>query len=576
MVYGCSFTGFAILRFCVAFSLTTTIMTKGPLRNLHISSPNVIHAVSSSLKSNIIIVAKYSFEAESPQELSVTKGDVLKLLDRPGSGWLLVKFIDKVHAPGLIPASYVDIAVNDPINPITLQWLQEVESSNPHRAKSLRTANFNDSSFVERQIKQAFSENRPVTINNRLYPVEARVANCLLFEDRYWYRVDITYSDNLICHVCRYYQDFYNLHIALLETLTQSKGTSDALLLPKLPEPIPSKRAELDELVSLLMKRCNDLNVYINKLILNKHYQILDAFIDWLDINYGDLAGYAADKSELLLNDETSERVLPGSANILAKLEPEPEPEHEPQHDPKDNSPLPLRSKSKNIYNHYQQVTYVKRTPSLPVLHVNTSPVVSRVDTREFTDLPTQQLPHLELPHVAHQLSPRLQGGRFDPRPNAAAAAAAAAAATQMPTPGPSSRKGSVTRYDSPRQTSGSDNSRGLQNLVFSQVRAPETPRLESNSGAFGFSTPVLAGGTPHIKCKIMTPSNDIIALRVPKHEITSLREFKTIIARKVPFSYLYIRLPNQVDKTFRNIDTLNFNLVEFVRHNDKVLLRVS
>lgn len=67
----------------------------------------------------IVLTAKYRFIAENPNELCIEPRDYLKLLERPGNGWLKVQMLDKYDQVGLIPASYVSIAVNDIINPIS-------------------------------------------------------------------------------------------------------------------------------------------------------------------------------------------------------------------------------------------------------------------------------------------------------------------------------------------------------------------------------------------------------------------------------------------------------------------------
>lgn len=231
----------------------------------------------------------------------------MKLLDRLNNGWLLVKFIDRVQSPGLIPATYVDIAVNDPLNPITLNWLQCIQSNDKNIVDEL--------SYLDLQFNKV--EAKFMTINNKPYPIQASISNFLLYNERYWYRLDIEYSDKSKSYICRYYQDFYNLHILLLDLMDRIASKSDIdiknLKLPKLPEPIPTtKSKEEGELIAMLLKRCNDLNVYINKLMLNKYYQTSLELIDWLELK--DLPGFTVqDISEIedLSNSEINEKILP-------------------------------------------------------------------------------------------------------------------------------------------------------------------------------------------------------------------------------------------------------------------------
>ena len=65
----------------------------------------------------------------------------------------------------------------------------------------------------------------------------------------------------------------------------------DTIKLPKLPEPIPTQNNDDENKeISMLLKRCNELNIYINKLILNKYYQTSDQLRDWLEVR--DLPGF--------------------------------------------------------------------------------------------------------------------------------------------------------------------------------------------------------------------------------------------------------------------------------------------
>ncbi|EDK42327.1 hypothetical protein LELG_00505 [Lodderomyces elongisporus NRRL YB-4239] len=447
-------------------------------KTLKISGPKTKEEITTDLKSNIILAAKFPFDAESSNELSIKTGDILKLLATPKDGWILVKYIDRLHTPGLIPASYVDIVVNDPVHPITLNWLHSQDTYSI----------INDHKYLDLQFNKV--ESKFQTINNRAYPTSASIPNFFLYKKRYWYRLDIEYSDKSTAHVCRYYQDFYNLHIDLLDLVENvgKKDSADAktLKLPKLPEPIPTNTKSLtnaeeektaigssndsnnvndknnnkdnnidrnndqgshndsvdekarqrarieDELqeVTMLLKRCNDLNIYTNKLILNKYLQTSKQLVDWLSTDYKDLPGFCISEEELLhreendtilSNDEINEKLLPGSINVVKdfnekKLKLQEELEREAKakeeelkkqnrsdidgdHEAEDldeltelaDEDLPARSKSKNIYNNYQQASHVFSSARQPSLKLN-SPRLNRSDSKSATNqgVPTQ------------------------------------------------------------------------------------------------------------------------------------------------------------------------------------------
>ena len=358
-----------------------------PIRSLTISNPQQSSTILSNLRGNVILVTKYDFVAEGENEISVNKGDLVKLIDRLGNGWVLVKYIDRVQPPGLIPASYVDIAVNDQTNPITLTWLQKDDDDSEQQPTSQAHIDniIDELNYLDLQFNKV--ESKFVTINNRPYPIQASISNFLLFNGRIWYRLDIEYSNKSKSYICRYYQDFYNLHIKLLDlyeilskiearnSVANSGGgggsRGDTIKLPKLPEPIPTQNNDDENKeISMLLKRCNELNIYINKLILNKYYQTSDQLRDWLEVR--DLPGFIInsfdnedekdEQIDKMTNDEINEKILPGSINIVKnyyeKLEELEELEKQKQVQQLKDSKLPQRSQSKNIYNNYQQAAH--------------------------------------------------------------------------------------------------------------------------------------------------------------------------------------------------------------------------
>lgn len=346
------------------------------IRNLGISGPKIAQPTTSLLRLNVIVISKYDFEAKSPLELSVKKGDVLKLLDKMQGGWVLVKCIDKVVPPGLVPLLFVDIAVNDPVNPITLAWLHDSNDTDAYTT-----------SFHDAEVQVLIQNNTPVTINNEPYPILALISNFLLYDNRYWYRVDITYSTGEKAYLCRYYQDFYQLHTELYEH--QKTG------LPKLPEPIPLQQRPQAEAHCVLVERCKDLNRYVNELIANKRLQVSPALLRFLLLGYHGLPGFKVLEELNEENDKISFRVLPGSKKIYSQSKPKVseleaidavmdkrEEDDERKKFPLQQMPHPPPP-SKNIYNHYQQVVNalqnvnqnVKRANSTG--HMHRYPVIS-------------------------------------------------------------------------------------------------------------------------------------------------------------------------------------------------------
>lgn len=388
------------------------------VKNKKISHPRMIEFTNSDV--NVILVSNYKFVAEDDNELSINKGDLLKFIDRKDKGWILVKFLDRLDSAGLIPASYVDIVINDIKKPINLNWLKgednngitkdirdlsdpvplrssqrsqrskESTSSTPSPIKksyslhSSQSSQHSSNSYPKKlvpsfpvpnlpqnssgwnnkfeyqrsksspllmqegmQFKRSNSEKKPLRVNTEfnqfqippspispeMFKMQAKfnnfnlketdsttdnsneidfnmneitsvtITNCLTHDSRYWYRVDVKSATRKIS-LGKFYQDFYNLQLDLL----QYKGNN----LPKLPDPISINETE-DEilLIKTLIKRCQELNVYVNKL----HMLRFPEFLDWLKISNNKL--FLIQNGET--NDEINQKILPGSINLIYK-----------------------------------------------------------------------------------------------------------------------------------------------------------------------------------------------------------------------------------------------------------------
>lgn len=494
------------------------------LKQLKISSPSSLGQIKSPLRCNVIVVAKFDFQAETREELSVSKGDVLKLLDRLSNGWVLVKFIDKMHPPGLVPSLYVDIAVNDPLNPITVNWLHQAGKSASPPSKS----------FVDAHVKTLLAKNVPLTINNMPYPLTVVVSHYLTFENRFWYRVDVTYSTGEQGYLCRYYQDFYDLHVSILEMFNASDNNLLELEKPpKLPEPIPSNKRSSGEMREIFSKRCRQLSTYMNELTNNKNYQVSPAVVDWLAKEYCQRPGFLVDDALNDTNEAISQRILPGSVIIaseskLAKVEtPTPSPELSPLKYVLPPASGLQRSKSKNIYNHYQQAATFSHYPPLGRSKSTREPARS-ASTREPLRSMSQRR-NVSNPGVA--------------RSNTFTAATA----------GQSSKFASPSKYPP-------------------TPKVPSTPQLGLASGHQSPQAPRTT--TPQIRCKIKTQTSDILVVAVDKKTFTSLDEFKNHIYNKVAFNNLFIKLPNS--DSFQEIDSPDIDSLQFLHQSDRVLLLVT
>lgn len=236
----------------------------------------------------VIFKVNYSFRAESPAELSVNANDYLKLVDRPGNGWLMVQRIDR-NASGLIPALYVEIAVNDVTNPVSIEWLNEANQ-----------------------------------VQEPEYPRLTAITNVLQnSKARYWYRMDILMSSGKQVFIGKYYQDFYNLHICLISIYSKA--------LPSLPKPmrtastssgfpVPWKESDNSHMLDLV-ERCRELDNYFSQLLnipeISKCEEMLQ-FINDEQFKRVEVGANEIPPSE----DQINDLLFKDSINITAMLNP--------------------------------------------------------------------------------------------------------------------------------------------------------------------------------------------------------------------------------------------------------------
>ncbi|OBA21600.1 hypothetical protein METBIDRAFT_42815 [Metschnikowia bicuspidata var. bicuspidata NRRL YB-4993] len=540
------------------------------VRDLKISAPTNVDQTASSLRCKVILVAKFDFAAETNEELSVKKGDVLKLLDRFSNGWVLVEFIDKIASPGLVPALYVDIAVNDPINPVTLLWLHEMGMNSSDASKT-----FNDV-----QVQMLLENNSPFSINNKLYPLSATVSNYLMYENRFWYRVDVTYSLGEQGYLCRYYLDFYDLHLSLLDHVNTLKDAPQQTgsKLPKLPEPVPSQKRNSIEQKELFTRRCRELSAYMHELTSTKRLQVCPTLVNWLEVGFKNLPGFVADDTPPD-GEDINQRILPGSV-ILASKTMAPAVAEQPKDDSLEkvkfmapSKDTPQLNKPKNVYNHYQQAANAK---------INIARSLSTSEGR----YPTRNGSKLERART-------VSTGNHTPKKNPLDLGHA----PMTPTP----HKSQSLKYTSPGQPASPQMkpkqrypAEMLQmNGLLQKLVSPATSLGSGISDGdsehpTGLKTPMSHHGTPRsaaepvfaprkasfARCEIKTQTNDQVVVRVNIAETPTVASFKNAIYLKIAYNNLYIRLKE--NGAYEEIDSPGSDVMETILQSDTVFLLIT
>lgn len=236
----------------------------------------------------VVLKAKYDFVARHTPEISVCAKDYVKLVDRPGNGWLLVQCIDR-NSTGIIPALYVDIAVNDPKQPVLKEWLLQVATP--------KNALLNDMKSL-------------------------KVSSVLLDRDnRFWYRMDIKMNTGMSKYVVKYYEDFYQMHVCLLEEFYKS------VKLPSLPRTVrtspntpsaswttPADTALMKELVA----HCSELDKYMNLLLKLEAVLALATMFDFIFTPTNKCIEF--DRDEHLIDDHINDALNEYSLNVTGAM----------------------------------------------------------------------------------------------------------------------------------------------------------------------------------------------------------------------------------------------------------------
>ncbi|ORY83633.1 hypothetical protein BCR37DRAFT_330745, partial [Protomyces lactucae-debilis] len=234
----------------------------------------------SSKASPLYGVVQYDFTAERPDELEAKAGEAIIIIAQSNHEWFVAKPIGRLGGPGLIPVSFVEI--RDLVTGKTITNLEELaakaavpkveewkKAAAEYKNSSIPLGRFDfdmkqDQSNVRRS--DYSSSSNPEELNRRksspdLYVARASVDQFLVAEDRYWFLVRVEMNDGRHRNLCRFYEDFYDFQIKLLDEFPIEAGrTGEQRILPFMPGPL----AYVDETISA--QRRADLHIYVEEL----------------------------------------------------------------------------------------------------------------------------------------------------------------------------------------------------------------------------------------------------------------------------------------------------------------------
>ncbi|KAI4188049.1 MAG: hypothetical protein L6R41_002393 [Letrouitia leprolyta] len=260
-------------------------------------------------------MVQYDFNAERPDELDAKAGEHIIIIAQSNPEWFVAKPIGRLGGPGLIPVSFIEIkdaatgeVVTDVQAAIARAGIPKVEEwkkmAADYKNSSITLGKFEaaNAASAQRDLERmslsnggqqhaqanggSFGQNQPYHQrnasratqggNNRqsqralCAPVAASVPRYCFENDKYWYIIECQLEDGRHWELSRYYQNFYDFQISLLQEFPkEADSESGTRILPYMPGPVTyvtdaisnGRRESLDDYVKKLLA----LPPYISK-----------------------------------------------------------------------------------------------------------------------------------------------------------------------------------------------------------------------------------------------------------------------------------------------------------------------
>lgn len=235
----------------------------------------------------------FEFKAEKDDEMDIYPGENLIICAHHNYEWYIAKPINRLGGPGLIPVSYVKVVdllkngshvpsdihaiVNEYKIPTIEQWKDQTAkyqaSTIPLGSITTNNNNNTNNNNDLQPTSQPLSANsqyffdklsiRSSLSTNNTFIIEAGVDSYQLDHGRYIYLVFAKLSNNKLRHLFRYYQDFYDLQVKLLESfpLEAGKIENSKRIIPSIPGPLINVNDSISRL------RRSKLDSYLKELI---------------------------------------------------------------------------------------------------------------------------------------------------------------------------------------------------------------------------------------------------------------------------------------------------------------------
>ncbi|WPK24279.1 hypothetical protein PUMCH_001546 [Australozyma saopauloensis] len=257
---------------------------------------------SKQLNQALYAVAMFDFKAERSDELDLKNGESLIICAHHDYEWFIAKPITRLGGPGLVPVLYVkiidmagstglnNVSPDDTVGIINLFQVPTVEQwkvqTARYQALSIPLGQISQSEPSLTANSQFFNRdgpgsNRLSLSSSRTYLLEAGVDSYQLEHGRYQYSVVARLSNGKTRHLYRYYQDFYDLQVKLLEMFPVEAGKMEnsRRIIPSIPGPLINVNDSISKL------RREKLDLYLRGLIsLPAHISRSDDVLALFDV----------------------------------------------------------------------------------------------------------------------------------------------------------------------------------------------------------------------------------------------------------------------------------------------------
>lgn len=231
-------------------------------------------------------VVLYEFKAERDDELDISPGENLIICAHHDYEWFIAKPINRLGGPGLVPAQFVKIVdlinpANNVLNnednlvkiidsfkiPSVEQWKDQTAkyqaSTIPLGSISNQAPPVSSNTRYFQNDGNNLTSNRSSLSSSNTAIVEASVDSYQLDHGRYQYLIIAKLSNGKIRNLYRYYQDFYDLQVKLLELFPFEAGKieNSKRIIPSIPGPLINVNDSISKL------RREKLDYYLRNLI---------------------------------------------------------------------------------------------------------------------------------------------------------------------------------------------------------------------------------------------------------------------------------------------------------------------